>query len=203
MAECDGSLRLQSEVEGLLVELKASLGADVGDRLLDAHKQRVGAARGDNNYLGGKEGKAKPKAASSESPAASEHRPPSPASKSNMRETGTSHGSSTKRSMSCWHAGDSYAFAVILWEIMTLRKPFADACVVQDIWAKVRSGGRPCYTQEEADGAPGGYVQLTEALWSQDPAERPTFAEALEQLNGMRVPHVPLCIVRNIRRFED
>ena len=86
-----------------------------------------------------------------------------------------------RKSLAQWHAVDSYAFALILWEALTLKRVWS-GLAVDDVWDRVRAGHRPPVLDEEASAAPRGYVALIRRLWHQDPVERPTFAEALGAL---------------------
>ena len=79
------------------------------------------------------------------------------------------------------------AFGIICWELLSLKRPYEHARVISDIWKAVKGGGRPWFSDSDAAGAPEGFTQLMQELWAHDPKARPTFAEALERLNGMRL----------------
>ena len=83
-----------------------------------------------------------------------------------------------------WHAGDAYAFAVILCELLTLRRPWAGLSVDQ-LWRKVLAGERPEVRDAEEAAAPPGYAALMRALWAQRPGGRPTFRDALARLRDV------------------
>ena len=91
-----------------------------------------------------------------------------------------------KRSLATWHAPDSYAFGVVLWELLTLEQPW-EGMGANEMWLRVQRGERPALTAADVDGAPEGYVALMRELWHQDPVARPTFAEALQRLRVMLV----------------
>merc|ERR1711969_422739 len=100
----------------------------------------------------------------------------------NLREGASCAG---QRSLSSWHSPDSYAFGVMLWELLTLRQPWGHLGPddVQELWAQVLAGERPRATAEELAGAPHkDYVKLMEDCWQQDAARRPTFREARRRL---------------------
>lgn len=96
-----------------------------------------------------------------------------------------SNPSDGKRSLATWHAPDSYAFGVVLWQVLTLRQPWAGVAVMHEIWIRVQRGERPPVTAADEAGAPAGFVALMRELWAQDPVARPTFAEALRRLRAM------------------
>ena len=99
-------------------------------------------------------------------------------------EDGPSSSGGGSRRASAWHGPDAYAFGVILWEMLTLKRPF-EGRSQHEIWLLVRQGSRPHVTPAEASAAPAGYLALMRELWAQDPVERPTFAEALRRLSVM------------------
>ena len=99
---------------------------------------------------------------------------------------GSSEPNDGKRSLATWHAPDSYAFGVVLWEVCTLRRPWAGVVAAHQIWLRVEKGERPPVTDADVDGAPEGYLALMRELWHQDPVARPTFAEARRRLEAMR-----------------
>ena len=83
-----------------------------------------------------------------------------------------------------WHAVDSFAFAVVMWEVLTLREPH-EGRFTREMWAHVLAGRRLEYTPEEAAAAPVGYVALMEEMWLAAPKHRPTFAAAFTRLQRM------------------
>ena len=110
-----------------------------------------------------------------------------PARKSDGTTTGTSKGSDNannkvQREVDTWHGPDVYAFAIILWELLTLREPWDNVGNHEVMWDCVRRGERPPVTADEAAAAPKGYVVLMRAMWADDAASRPTFGAAVEAL---------------------
>ena len=85
-----------------------------------------------------------------------------------------------------WHAPDSYAFACVMWEVLTLRKLWAGQTNTHDLWRAVCAGERPEIQHEEVTSAPEDYVALMRDLWSQDLKARPTFPQAVDRLDAMR-----------------
>ena len=86
-----------------------------------------------------------------------------------------------------WHAPDAYAFGVIMWEILTLRRPWAGLPTVE-VWARVQAGERPQLGTLElsrAAQAPFGYIRLMHDMWAQRPQDRPTFKAALGRLQQL------------------
>lgn len=100
---------------------------------------------------------------------------------------------SSKRGVDGWHGIDMYAFAIMMWEVMTLRQPWmrymADKKTMRGIkamWDSVRRGGRPRATTLECLEAPPGYMSLIEQMWQHDPTQRPTFEVAIGELKSMQ-----------------
>jgi ankyrin repeat protein len=72
---------------------------------------------------------------------------------------------------------DIYSFAMILYEISTLRYPFGE-CRPTEIPPKVLSGKRP-----SLEGVPSEIASLIARCWKQNPRERPSFAEIVADFN--------------------
>ena len=76
-------------------------------------------------------------------------------------------------------SADVYSFAVILWELMTLKYPWEELSSPVQIVVQVaflhRRPKLPTWLPSEA-------VQLLQRCWHKDPGERPAFPEILEQL---------------------
>ena len=89
-----------------------------------------------------------------------------------------------RRCRAAWHAPDSYAFGVIMFEVLTLRVPW-DGVELRDMWARVEAGKRPAFTRGEASRAPPSFVALMSECWHGDPARRPRFAAILARLQRM------------------
>ena len=83
------------------------------------------------------------------------------------------------------HAADAYAFAIIMWRVMTLRPPWLAAPTPSEIYRLVLRGVRPETSSDEEAAAPQGFVALMRQLWAPEPAQRPPFAHALKKLKAM------------------
>merc|ERR1712196_318655 len=73
---------------------------------------------------------------------------------------------------------DVYAYGVLLWEILTRRRPWADkARFSHNIIPLVLEGERPDYMREQQKysdmHAQAEFIELMEACWAQETAERP------------------------------
>ena len=95
------------------------------------------------------------------------------------------------RPLRIWHAPDVYAFGIILWEVLTLERPWGEMSY-RDIWAHVQRGDRLPVTAADEAGAPEGYAALMRELWAHDPVARPMFSEALKRLRKMARPDLDL-----------
>ena len=76
------------------------------------------------------------------------------------------------------NAGDVYAFAIIVYEIMTNEIPYKN-CNFIDLSIKVMNNIRPTII-----GIPESYQNLIERCWDQDPSNRPSFNEIVEELKN-------------------
>ena len=72
---------------------------------------------------------------------------------------------------------DVYAFAIIVYEIITNQAPFPN-CGSYQISCKVVNGERPEFKYT----IPDSYQRLIEKCWSHDPKDRPTFDEIVNDL---------------------
>ena len=89
------------------------------------------------------------------------------------------------------HGADVYAFAMVVYEVLSRRSPFQDLDPAL-LPSVVREGKRPQLPMRPAarameDGALGKLVGLMEACWAAAPAARPMFgnvAWALSELEG-------------------
>ena len=78
-------------------------------------------------------------------------------------------------------SSDVYAFSLIVYEIMTNLKPFKELKNVVQIQKEVvERGKRPQITET----VPDCYKKLIEKCWSQEPKEKPTFAEIVDILRN-------------------
>lgn len=73
---------------------------------------------------------------------------------------------------------DVYSFAIVLWEICALRKPFAGMSVADHYREVIVGGLRPPVDPQW----PAGLIQLLQACWHGDPDCRPSILEARERL---------------------
>ena len=75
------------------------------------------------------------------------------------------------------NASDVYAFAFVVYEIITNKKPFYNWNFFQ-ILASIQQGNRPEFDHP----IPSSYKNLIEKCWAQNPSLRPTFDEILDKL---------------------
>ncbi|XP_039101446.1 receptor-interacting serine/threonine-protein kinase 4 [Hyaena hyaena] len=74
---------------------------------------------------------------------------------------------------------DVYSFAIVIWGVLTQKKPFADEKNILHIMVKVVKGHRPalppvCRARPRACGS---LVRLMQRCWHGEPRERPSFRE--------------------------
>ncbi|CAB4426104.1 unnamed protein product [Rhizophagus irregularis] len=79
-------------------------------------------------------------------------------------------------------ASDVYSMGMIMWEITTGRKPFADVKYPHCIFYKILDGGRPKITED----TPECVKKLMERCWDPDPGRRPSMDEIHETLSDIR-----------------
>jgi serine/threonine protein kinase len=83
-------------------------------------------------------------------------------------------------------AVDVFSYAMVLYELVTLTVPWervkgSEKCTRFNIVGYLEKGLRPTIPEY----VPAAYKQLIEACWAQNPSQRPTFREIVEQTRGL------------------
>lgn len=76
-------------------------------------------------------------------------------------------------------SSDVYAFALIVYEIMTLKKPFKNVSLFI-LGIRVKDGDR----SELDDQIPSAFKYLIKRCWCQDPSNRPIFQQIWTELSN-------------------
>lgn len=79
------------------------------------------------------------------------------------------------------HAGDVYAFSIITYEIYTNERPFNN-CDYRKLLINLLKGNRPQFKAP----IPECIKKLIEKCWADNPNDRPTFDEIVEELTTNR-----------------
>src|ERR1043165_5049990 len=70
---------------------------------------------------------------------------------------------------------------MIMWEVMTGRRPFWDKSHDTDLIIEIVDGLRP----PVVTNAPEGYIELMEKCWHSDPIKRPIASDVFEKIREM------------------
>lgn len=94
-------------------------------------------------------------------------------------------------------AADVYAFAIVLWQILTLNRPFEDiGPISMDSFTDfiVDDENRPTFEDSHREDYPM-LVDLIEACWDAEPLKRPVFSEISDVISrcqvNLAIPHDP------------
>ncbi|XP_053420992.1 receptor-interacting serine/threonine-protein kinase 4 isoform X2 [Nycticebus coucang] len=82
---------------------------------------------------------------------------------------------------------DVYSFAIVIWGVLTQKKPFADEKNILHIMVKVVKGHRPelppvCRARPHACA---NLIRLMERCWQEEPRERPSFQEITSETEDL------------------
>uniref|UniRef100_A0A8C9AHB8 Receptor-interacting serine/threonine-protein kinase 4 n=1 Tax=Prolemur simus TaxID=1328070 RepID=A0A8C9AHB8_PROSS len=82
---------------------------------------------------------------------------------------------------------DVYSFAIVIWGVLTQKKPFADEKNILHIMVKVVKGHRPelppvCRARPRACS---NLIHLMQRCWREEPRERPTFQEITSETEDL------------------
>ena len=77
---------------------------------------------------------------------------------------------------------DVYSFAIILWELLTSRLPYADMPSLAAAAGVVERNLRPPVPPD----APPAVADLLQRCWAAEPAVRPPFTRVCEELTAIR-----------------
>ena len=79
------------------------------------------------------------------------------------------------------HKGDVYSFGMILWEILSMQRPFARIKTRDEFYDLVVHGG---HRPEIGKRIPEDVAKLIRSCWNTDPSQRPNFQDISNTLGG-------------------
>nr|XP_037289181.1 LOW QUALITY PROTEIN: tyrosine-protein kinase CSK-like [Rhipicephalus microplus] len=78
---------------------------------------------------------------------------------------------------------DMWSFGILLWEIYSFGRVPYPRIPLADVVRHVSKG----YRMESPEGCPSDVYELMRAAWQEEPQERPTFAQVLRKLQGLKL----------------
>ncbi|CAN0247255.1 unnamed protein product, partial [Scytosiphon promiscuus] len=78
------------------------------------------------------------------------------------------------------YKSDVYSFGIVIWEVFSRERPWANKMRPTEILTAVLQGGRPLFGID----VPADIVDIAKACWSGEPEERTTFRAILEGMKA-------------------